>query len=593
MAKMGYSKSVASRLAAATALTGTLAACDGRTVGVADTLFGPAAVKAPAPVAQKAPAAPGNPVYIDGSKSANDALYQQTYGAPIQGSGQSIPVPQTFASSVYQDSTIQAAPILDIPGGPVIDAGISTPVTSYTSEPIAYSTEPVTYSSETVAYSEPVVSSEPVAYSVPILTDEVSTSIPTTVEVPLPQFSAPIPASEGTYSVEPEFLPQSALLPTQIFTDASASVDGRDIEPLLDSAPLQSVPYGSSASHRYSAPEQSIAVVPVQVELPQYTAIEETALPTLIEVEPLATEVVTTSIIEPLESGVEVAALGAINFMPFPRARPARIGPVFEEKTIAQAAPRKVVKPAAIRTSPLPLRRPLSAITDAGRAITDAPALTEPPKMIQVEAVFVDDLPEKVQEPAPVIETAALAPLAAEKTMTDAIESAPSVAKAPEVKAKEKAEIKKEIAAVEEPKIDPNTYEEIKETEVASVETPRLEIADDLEDLKELSGTSWRLASLRGKDVPASAELHFDGNSGFAGGQGICNNYGGEFSETLKGEFNMGNIFSTETACKDLRLEKDYIVALETASKYRMAPGLKELMLIGPDGKTLATFAAF
>ena len=34
MAKMGYSKSVASRLAAATALTGTLAACDGRSVGV-------------------------------------------------------------------------------------------------------------------------------------------------------------------------------------------------------------------------------------------------------------------------------------------------------------------------------------------------------------------------------------------------------------------------------------------------------------------------------------------------------------------------------------------------------------------------------
>jgi len=125
------------------------------------------------------------------------------------------------------------------------------------------------------------------------------------------------------------------------------------------------------------------------------------------------------------------------------------------------------------------------------------------------------------------------------------------------------------------------------------VETPRLEIAEDVGDLKELSGTSWRLSSLRGEAVPASAELHFDGNSGFAGGQGICNNYGGEFSETLKGEFDMGNIFSTETKCENLGLEKDYIVALESASKYRMAPGLKELMLIGPDGKTLATFAAF
>jgi len=254
------------------------------------------------------------------------------------------------------------------------------------------------------------------------------------------------------------------------------------------------------------------------------------------------------------------------------------------------------VQPAAIRTSPLPLRRPYNMITDAGRAVTDAPALTEAPKMIEVEAVFVDELPEE-KKAAPVIETAALAPPAAPETMTDAVESSPSVVAPVKVKPAAKVDeptvVEKEIAAIEQPKIEPETYEEVKETVVASVEAPRLEIADDLGDLKELSGTSWRLSSLRGKSVPGSAELHFDGNSGFAGGQGICNNYGGEFSETLKGEFDMGNIFSTETECKDLRLEKDYIVALESASKYRMAPGLKELMLIGPDGKTLATFAAF
>jgi len=250
--------------------------------------------------------------------------------------------------------------------------------------------------------------------------------------------------------------------------------------------------------------------------------------------------------------------------MPFPRARPERIGPVFEAKVVAQSAPPRIAKPAAIRTSPLPLRRPLELITSTGRAITDAPALTEPPKMIEVEAVFVDELPNKTP-PVPSIETAALKPLAAEKTLTDVSELSK-----PEVK-----DVKKEIAALEQPKIDPNTYDEVDETVVASVETPRLEIAEDVGDLKELSGTSWRLSSLRGEAVPASAELHFDGNSGFAGGQGICNNYGGEFSE------------------ENLGLEKDYIVALESASKYRMAPGLKELMLIGPDGKTLATFAAF
>ena len=567
MAKMGYSKSVASRLAAATALTGTLAACDGRTVGVADSLFGPAAVTTPAPpVAQTAPAAPGNPVYIGGSETANNALYQQTYGAPIVGSGQSIPVEQTFASSVYQDTTIQASPILDIPGGPVIDAGISAPETTYSSEPIAY--------------SAPVITEQTASYSVPTTT---------VLETPLPAYTAPLPASQGTYSVEPEYLPQSSLLPTQIFSDASASNEVRDIEPLLENLPAQSVPYGSSASHRYSAPEETVLAVPVESDLPQYSAIIEPAapVPLLIEAEPLAADFATYPIVDTVEAGVEVASLGSTHFMPFPRARPARIGPVFEQKVVAQSAPPKAVKPAAIRTSPLPLRRPIQLASVSGRAITDAPALTDAPKMIEVEAVFVDDLP-KEPKAALVIETAALAPPSVKETMTDAVESAPSVAETAVGK-----DVKKEIAAIEEPKIDPDTYEEVKETVVASVEAPRLEIADDIGDLKELSGTSWRLATLRGKDVPGSAELHFDGNSGFAGGQGICNNYGGEFSETLKGEFDMGNIFSTETDCKDLRLEKDYIVALESASKYRMAPGLKELILIGPDGKTLATFAAF
>ena len=553
MAKMGNKMSVASRLAAATALTGTLAACDGRIYGAPDDLFGPSATKAVPQVSEQAPAAPGNPVYIGGSKTANNTLYQQTYGAPIQGSGQSIPVPQTYASSVYQDSTIQASPILDIPGGPVIDAGASS-----------YSTEPI-------------------VYSAPIVTEGTSYGVPTTLEVTEPQFSAPLPASQGTYSTEPEYLPQSALLPAQIFTEASAAQDTRDIEPLLNTVPRQSVPYGSSASHRYSAAEETVSVVSVESDLPQYTGIE-TAAPLLIEAEPLAGAFATTPIVD-VEASVEVAALGNTSFMPFPRARPQRIGPVFEPKVVAQSAPPKAAQPAAIRTSPLPLRRPLQMMTDAGRAITDAPALTEPPKMIEVEAVFVDELPAEPKA-APVIETAALAPPATvEKTMTDAVETVLPTVEAPE--------IKKEIAALKEPKIDPDTYEEVKETVVASVEPPRVEIAEDVGDLKELSGTSWRLASLRGNTVAASAELHFDGNSGFAGGQGICNNYGGEFSETLKGEFDMGNIFSTETECKDIRLEKDYIVALESASKYRMTPGLKELMLIGPDGKTLATFAAF
>lgn len=560
MAKMGMSMSVASRLAAATALTGTLAACDGRMVSATDALFGPSAETASTEVAQLPPAAPGNPVYLGGSQAANDALYQQTYGAPIQGSGQSIATPQTYANSVYQDSTITASPITDIPGGPVIDAGFAS--------------------------SSQVFSTETAAYSAPIMTGQDLDSTPI-YGSSVPQYSAPvpIPATQGVLSTDPTYVPQSSLLPTQIFSNASATDGGRDIEPLLDAMPRQTVPYGSSASHRYSA-EDTVTVVSglPDEQVLQYSPIVETAPIGMMATEPMASDFATYSVDD--SAGVEVASLGG-SVMPIPRARPARIGPVFEPKVVAQSAPAPVVQPAALRTTPLPTRRPIQMASISGRAITDAPALTEPPKMIQVEAVFLDELPEEVQT-APAIETAALAPAKVEKTMTDVAEAAITVI--------DSADLEKEMTAIEPQKVDPDTYQTIeKEVEVASLDAvqPRVEIASDVGDLKELSGTSWRLASLDGVDVPASAELHFDGNSGFAGGQGICNNYGGEFTETLKGEFDMGNIFSTETECKDYKLEKRYIVALESASQYRMAPGLKELMLLGPDGKTIATFAAF
>ena len=562
MAKMGKSMSVGSRLAAATALTGTLAACDGRLGTATDALFQPISTETPVQLAERspAPAAPGNPVYIGGSEAANNAQYRSAYGAPVQGSGQAIAAQPTFAGSVYQDSTISATPITNIPGGPVIDAGVSTPTPVYTTESLGYSA-PGGYTDTTTLQPQ---------YSAPVLPYSPPISAPTTTTFP----------SIGS---NPVYLPQSSLpqhiLPTEIFADASASDGSRDIEPLLDAVPQQSTPYGSTASHRYSVAEEPLPVTAALLDnpVPQYSTAYST-----YENDPFVPEYVS---VDPVET-VEVAALGA-SFVPMPRARPAKIGPVFETKTVAQSAPAPKARPSALRTSPLPLRRPLRVAALSGQAITDAPPLTEAPQMIEVEAVFLDEpMIEATVDATDVkeTETASLEPMDLPKE---------PVSEKPELSVTKPDDIEQEMAAMDTSKVDVSDSASVEIAALAPPKAPRVEIDDDIGDLKELSGTSWRLSQLDGEDVAASAELHFDGGSGFAGGQGICNNYGGEFSETLKGDFKMANIFSTETECEHFALEKKYIVALETAKSYRMAPGLNELSLLGPDGKAIARFAAF
>jgi len=551
MAKMDRSMSMASRLAAATALTGTLAACDGRLGDATDGLFTPLSSGSAAEAALQSPppAQPGNPIYIDGSRTANDALYQQAYGAPLEGSGQALPVQQSFANSVYQDTAIAAAPVLDIPGGPVIDAG-------------ALSSRAPVYTPQTVAYSEPVSTFPQLPVAAPAF------------QAPIPQYSAPVSVPAAPLPViqaEPVYTPQSNILPTEIFTDAAAPQGSRDIEPLLDGIPERSVPYGSSASHRYSVAEEPL---PSLATLPEYTPLQYSMPVEMIEADPIATTFVDAAPIDTTAS-VEVASLGG-TYVPMPRARPARIGPVFEsKKEVAVLAPVPTLRPKMLST-PVPKRRPVQMVAISGRAITDAPALTAPPMMIEVDPIFLDDpqFTTEVEASAPEIETAALAPVEIpEEPQSDA----------PTLTMTKPEEVKIEEIETEMVSLEP----------IETMDAPRVEIAADVGDLKELSGTSWRLSTLEGTNVPASAELHFDGGSGFAGGQGICNNYGGEFSESLKGDFEMSNIFSTETECEHYALEKKYIVALESASTYRMAPGLRELMLVGPNGKTIATFEAF
>ena len=109
----------------------------------------------------------------------------------------------------------------------------------------------------------------------------------------------------------------------------------------------------------------------------------------------------------------------------------------------------------------------------------------------------------------------------------------------------------------------------------------------------ELSGTSWRLTEVDAMAVSVNAELHFDGSSGFAGGQGPCNSYGGEYSHSDGQRFAMDNIFATRTSCPDIDLETAYIEALKKAGAYKTTPTFSDLTLLDNDGNTIARFKAF
>ncbi len=108
-----------------------------------------------------------------------------------------------------------------------------------------------------------------------------------------------------------------------------------------------------------------------------------------------------------------------------------------------------------------------------------------------------------------------------------------------------------------------------------------------------LSGTSWTLSEMRGERVSAGTELHFDDASAFAGGQGPCNSYGGEFAGDGEGTFSMANIFATKTACASLAVEAAYIDALRTARRYEVADDAASMTLLDAGGQPVARFTAF
>jgi len=132
--------------------------------------------------------------------------------------------------------------------------------------------------------------------------------------------------------------------------------------------------------------------------------------------------------------------------------------------------------------------------------------------------------------------------------------------------------------------------------EVAALTVPTAETEAETEaatETSELSGTSWRLVQIDDSQVSVNTELHFDGASGFAGGQGPCNSYGGEFRSVDAGRFSMANIFATDTSCSSIDIEGRYLEALKKADTYEIAPGFSEMSLLDGNGREIVRFKAF
>ena len=106
-----------------------------------------------------------------------------------------------------------------------------------------------------------------------------------------------------------------------------------------------------------------------------------------------------------------------------------------------------------------------------------------------------------------------------------------------------------------------------------------------------LSETQWVLTDIAGESVPLSGNaylrFHENGN-GSVEGSGGCNRFSGQYK--VEGEkLHVGPLISTRMACPDMREERAFFDALQSADAYRLQTG--ELVLLR-GGKPLLRFKA-
>ncbi len=613
------------RLAMGTAMMSVLAGCDGRFGRAFDSVVAPitgsnqtvATVPATAPAYGYEYVTPGVPTYTEQTQAANLQTFESVYGPPIASTSTGTYVAeQPFSVPSFNDGSVDVTPIA------------APQVATYTqrvqqAQP-AYSAAPAPMPIDTgaIAFIEP----SPSTYSVATIPSPV---VPTST---LPIIDTLAPASQPIFGVEAVAVDEMVKTEPATF-DTDLSAEAYEISTAFDSGftvvpteqAYQPVPVAAPAPATSIAP----AVIPVatpSTPQPSYDASFSAGAVEIISNEEAIATFGGEEIPAPLPSvGSSVFdnpdALPATGgqFQVLPQSNLDTPAPAVEEAGIIEtmwnslttqtASATTTMAPidadadrrAVVQTSPAPMRKavaPTPAPMPVKVAAIDYSPQTAPTprqRPVRAEASYAT-LTAPLPQPRPAYKK----PIAMATTAGNyvSIGALPNIQTATLAAPKMPVDTMLPAAAMHgNAMVAPDTAPSI---DVAMVTPPKpakpaptKATPAALSKTSELSGTSWRLIEVNSAPIDANAELHFDGRSGFAGGQGPCNSYGGEFRNTGKGNFAMSNIFTTDVACPSSAVEKQYIGALEKAMTYKISRDFSDLMLLDDNGATVATFRAF
>lgn len=559
---------------------------------------------------------PGVPTYVESSQAANVQTFESVYGPPVVDSAAgNFAVSETYAVPSYNDGTVLAQPL-------------AAPSMTVAAPEIASYSQSVTTLPETTmmmpepSYGVASVAADNLVYGESLTTEsDVSAPMEASTMVMIEEAQAPAApmmaeATTETYSYE-----SAPMMEAEVTVPAAAPM--MEPEPVMMSEPMMAsdammVPEPMMASEPMMETEPMMASEPMmepeQMMLPASApAMEQMAIPAAPM--PSGFEIISNDEVEavfsgetmsaPLEPSVfdapEPASLGGqFQITPEPMPSTGTMDPIRSQAPVMGMTNIEVAALSEMRIEPQPLPeiamtpvpRPKATMVTSTLAAVDRSPLTAPsprPRPSVADRSYAT-LTTPLPQPRPDYkEPVTMATSSGSYVSIGALPAQPSFG-APKIS---------DDAMLSADATDGNGMRDAAPSmDVASVRMPEpkappLSTPARKTDTSELSGTSWRLVEIDAAPVSVNAELHFDGSSGFAGGQGPCNSYGGEFVNTGKGRFSMADIFSTEIACSSLDLEKRYIGALENASVYKIAPGFSDLTLIDEGGRELARFKAF
>lgn len=622
------------RLAMGTAMLTVISGCDNRGIGNSyNELTGPATggvpaqpvrayVPAPAPtttvVIESGYVAPGAPTYTETSQAANVQTFESVYGAPVT----------ETAATTQVDSAGYTMPSYD--DGAVIAQPLSAP--TYTQQVVAatqptYDPAPAPMPAETLVYGESLTTSSYAVTPQPIMATTTTTTVYTDTMAGEPMMAAPAPTESytleslpvfGTETLAPEMMAPAMMAPAMVGAETmgyepmapeaapmpqteSAALSYIDSIPMtdamaMDHTPASNQPVGEPmTSPGFVVSDSAVEYAPIPtpaVPQPTMAAPSYSGAVEIIGNDEAAATYDSTPLPASTGDGLGDQTGGQYRIAPM-----AELTEFFRNDATSFAT--KPVRMAALpapelETSPLPRAKSVTAaIVPVELSPLTAPVPRPRPVFEGDYAALAAPLPQPRPE---YTRPVTVATTSGEYISVGSLPVAPSMT-APAVV--DKAMIAGDAVAMAEPAAQAPVVQEAS-IRMPEPEVPTVEEAATLKPhphqstaFSELSGTSWRLTEVDATPVSVNAELHFDGASGFAGGQGPCNSYGGEYSHSDGQRFRMDNIFATRASCPDIDLEQAYIEALKKAGAYEITKNFSDLALLDRNGNTIARFKAF